>query len=254
VHDPIHSRAAWLVEKYRARLPAGSDPRRAEFAAMVETLDHHVGRLLAALDELGLAANTLVVFTSDNGGHPVYSANGPLRGSKWNLYEGGVRVPWIVRWPGRVAAGRVSEAPFIGTDLLPTLAAATGAKLPPDVTLDGRNVLPLWLGSAAADPDRAFTWHFPYYHPETGYGEAQPTIGVDDFAVSQTRPHSSLRLGRWKLLHFYDEGRNELYDLAADPSEQRDLASSDPARTRTLRARLESELRAQGARLPSRAE
>lgn len=221
---------------------------------MVETLDHHVGRLLAALDELGLAANTLVVFTSDNGGHPVYSANGPLRGSKWNLYEGGVRVPWIVRWPGRVAAGRVSEAPFIGTDLLPTLAAATGAKLPPDATLDGQNVLPLWLGAAEAGPDRAFTWHFPYYHPETGYAAARPAIGVDDFAVSQTRPHSSLRLRRWKLLHFYEEARNELYDLAADPSEKRDLSSSDPTRTRALRARLESELRAQGARPPSRAE
>jgi arylsulfatase A len=254
VHDPIHSRVAWLAEKYRARLPAGSDPRRAEYAAMVETLDHHVGRLLAALDELGLAANTLVVFTSDNGGHPVYSANGPLRGSKWNLYEGGVRVPWIVRWPGRVPAGRVSDAPFIGTDLLPTLAAATDAKLPPDVTLDGRNVLPLWLGAAAADSDRAFTWHFPYYHPETGYAAARPTIGVDDFAVSQTRPHSSLRVGRWKLLHFYEDNRDELYDLAADPSEQRELSSSNPDRTRILRARLESELRAQGARLPSQTQ
>ncbi|MFM9079173.1 MAG: sulfatase/phosphatase domain-containing protein, partial [Opitutaceae bacterium] len=143
--------------------------------------------------------------------------------------------------------------PFIGTDLLPTLAAATGAGLLRDVTLDGRNVLPLWLGAAEANPDRAFTWHFPYYHPETGYGEARPAIGVDDFAVSRTRPHSSLRVGHWKLLHFYDDNRDELYDLAADPSEQRDLAPTDPARTRTLRARLESELRTQGARLPLRA-
>ena len=83
--------------------------------------------------------------------------------------------------------------------------------------------------------------------------DALPEIGVDDFAVSRTRPHSSLRLGRWKLLHFYEDNRDELHDLVADPSEQRNLASSDPARTRTLRARLESELRAQGARLPERA-
>ncbi|MEY4686945.1 MAG: Arylsulfatase, partial [Verrucomicrobiota bacterium] len=144
--------------------------------------------------------------------------------------------------------------PFIGTDLLPTLAAAAGAKLTRGVALDGRDVLPLWLGSAEADPDRALTWHFPYYHPETGYAAARPAIGVDDFAVSQTRPHSALRVGRWKFLHFYEDNRDELYDLAADPSEQRDLSTADPTRTRALRSRLESELRAQGARLPSRAE
>ena len=95
-----------------------------ELGADVAVLPGFVGH------ELGLAANTLVVFTSDNGGHPVYSANGPLRGSKWNLHEGGIRVPWIVRFPGRVPAGAVSDVPFIGTDLLPTLAAATGAQVP----------------------------------------------------------------------------------------------------------------------------
>ena len=140
VHDPIHTRAGWLVEKYRARYPAGTDPRRLEYAAMVETLDHYVGQLLRALDELGLRDNTLVVFTSDNGGHPEYTANGPLRGSKWNLYEAGVRVPWLVRWPGQVPAGAASDAPFIGTDLLPTLAAAAGAPHPAGVARARRHV------------------------------------------------------------------------------------------------------------------
>jgi uncharacterized sulfatase len=254
VHDPIHTRAAWLVEKYRARLPAGTDPRRVEFAAMVETLDHYVGQVLGALDELGLRDSTLVVFTSDNGGHPAFSAHGPLRGSKWNLHEAGVRVPWLVRWPGRIAAGAAIEAPFIGTDLLPTFAAATGAAPPTGVTLDGRDALPLWRGdtAAAAARERVFTWHFPYYHPETGYAKAQPTIGVDDFAVSQTRPHSALRLGDWKLIHFHEDDRVELYDLATDPGEQRDLAAREPARTRELRARLAAELRGQGARFATR--
>ncbi len=255
VHDPIHSRAAWLVEKYRARYPAGTDPRRVEYAAMVETLDHYVGQLLRALDELGLRDNTLVVFTSDNGGHPEYTSNAPLRGSKWNLYEAGVRVPWIVRWPAHVRADATSDAPFIGTDLLPTLAAATGATLPAGVVLDGRNVLPLWRGAApsAAEHTRDFVWHFPYYHPETGYAKAKPAIGVDDFATSQTKPHSALRSGPWKLIQFHEDDRLELYNLSADPGEQRDLAAREPARAAELRSRLRGELARVGARFPTRA-
>ncbi len=253
VHTPIRSRAAWLAEKYAARLPAGADQRRAVYGARVELLDHYVGQLLTALDQLGLAKNTLVIFTSDNGGHPEFAANGPLRGSKWNVHEGGVRVPWMVRWPGRVPAGATSDAPFIGTDLLPTLAAASGAALPRGVTLDGRNVLPLWLGARAgrAEAERAFTWHFPYYHPETGFAASRPTIGVDDFAVSQTFPQSAIRVGEWKLVHFYEDGRDELYRLSADPSEQNNLAAREPAKSRELRARLDIELRAARARLPS---
>ena len=254
VHDPIHSRAPWLVEKYAARLPAGADPCRAEYAAMVETLDHLVGQVLRALDELKLAQNTLVVFTSDNGGNPQYAANGPLRGSKWNLYEGGLRVPWLVRWPGRVPAGATSDLPFIGTDLLPTLAAATGAPPPAGVVLDGRNVLPLWRGAgvAAVDRERPFVWHFPYYHPETGYAAALPAIGVDDFAISQTRPQSAIRSGEWKLVHFYEDDRDELYHLAADGSEQHDLAAKEPARAAALRRLLDLTLRDVGARFPTR--
>jgi arylsulfatase A len=255
VHTPIRTRAAWLVEKYAARLPAGSDPRRAVYGAMVEILDHLIGQVLATLDALGLAQNTLVVFTSDNGGHPEFSANGPLRGSKWNVYEGGVRVPWIVRWPGRVRAGAMSDAPFIGTDLMPTLAAATGTAVPKGGTLDGRNVLPLWCGEkpALAESGRAFVWHFPYYHPETEFAKARPVIGMNDFAVSQTRPQSAVRLGDWKLIHFYENNRDELYRLSTDPSEQNDLAAKEPAKARELRTRLGEELRAANARLPSMA-
>ncbi len=252
VHTPIRTRAQWLVEKYAKRLPAGADPRRATYAAMVELFDHYTGQVLRALDELGLAENTLVVFTSDNGGHPEFAANGPRRGSKWNLYEGGLRVPWLVRWPGRVPAGATSDVPFIGTDLLPTLAAATGAVPPAGVPLDGRNVLPLWQGRgmAPAAAAREFVWHFPFYHPETGYAKARPRIGVEDFAVSQTRPQSAIRVGDWKLLHFYEGNRDELYHLSVDPSESRDLAASEPVQTRALRARLDAHLRTVGARLP----
>lgn len=253
VHTPIRSRAAWLIDKYAKIIPVGADPRRATFAAMVETLDHHVGQLLRALDELGFAQNTLVVFTSDNGGHPEYSANGPLRGSKWNVYEAGLRVPWIVRWPGKVRAGATNDAPFIGTDLLPTLTAAAGAEVPRGVVLDGHNVLPLWRGErpARAEAQREFVWHFPYYHPETGFAKARPAIGVDDFAVSQTKPQSAIRVGDWKLVHFYEEDRDELYRLSTDPAEQRNLAVAEPARARDLRRRLDDSLRRMRARLPT---
>jgi arylsulfatase A len=255
VHTPIRSRAEWLVEKYAARLPAGADRSRAVYGAMVETLDHLVGRVLSALDELGLAQNTLVIFTSDNGGHPDFAANGPLRGSKWNIYEGGLRVPWIVRWPGRVPAGVTNAAPFIGTDLLPTVAAATGAALPLGVELDGRNVLPLWTGArpASAEATRPFVWHFPYYHPETGFAAAKPTIGVEDFAVSQTYPQSAIRVGDWTLIHFYEGNRDELYRRTTDVSELEDLTAAQPAKARELREQLDQQLHAVHARLPTTA-
>jgi arylsulfatase A len=255
VHTPIRSRAAWLAEKYAKRLPTGSDPRRAVYAAMVEILDHHVGEVMRALDELGLTQNTLVVFTSDNGGHPEFSANAPLRGSKWNVYEGGLRVPWIVRWPGKVPGGATNDARFIGTDLMPTLASAAGVALPRGVPLDGRDVLPLWRGEKAAmtaSRERELVWHFPFYHPETGFAASKPQIGVGDFAVSQTRPQSAIHVGDWKLIHFYEDNRDELYQLVDDPSEMKDLAAKEPAKARALRRQLDDYLRGVNARMPVR--
>ncbi len=248
VHTPIHTRMRWLQEHYRAQLPEG----RAAYAAMVETLDHEVGRVLRTLDELGLAENTLVVFTSDNGGHPEYSANAPLRGSKWNLYEAGVRVPFLVRWPGRVPARRVSERPLLTLDLYATLAAAAGVRLERGLAPDAENLLPEFEGRAVAAGERALVWHFPYYHPENkAFAAAKRDIGVEDFAVSQTRPQAAIRLGRFKLLHFHEDGRDELYDLAADAGEQRDLAAQLPEKRSELRGRLDAYLREVNARLPT---
>jgi uncharacterized sulfatase len=240
VHTPVKTPYEWLLKKYNARIPADAKNRddRVAYAAFLETLDHYVGELLAALDETGLADNTLVVFMSDNGGHPEYVSNQPLRGSKWNLYEGGIRVPMMARWPGKVTDGSICTTPVIGYDLFPTFAEAAGA--PPDfqaLELDGQN-LPIF-GKQEKIPERPLVWHFPYYHPEgKKFGEAKKRIGVDDFTVSQTRPHSAIRQGGYKLIYFEEDGRTELYDLNRDISEQNDLSAVEPDRA----DRLEKEL------------
>ncbi len=246
VHAPIHTKMRWLFDHHRASLP---EPQAA-YAAMVETLDHLVGRLLAAMDQLGLSKNTLVVFTSDNGGHPEYAVNGPLRGSKWNLYEGGIRVPFIVRWPGRVSSGVVSELPIIGTDLYRTFCEAAEIPLAPATAIDGCSNLALWEGKTQTAARRALVWHFPFYHPEGEklFSAARPQIGTNDFALSQTRPHSAIRAGKFKLIAFAESGRVELYDLARDPGERSDLSASMPDKTKELHRQLENYLNATRAR------
>lgn len=260
VHDPVHTRCGWLFERYRERLPAEIPDSRVTYATMVATLDHQVGRVLEVLRAEGIADETVVVFLSDNGGHPNFAANGPHRGSKWNLYEGGIRVPMIVRWPGRIEAGAVCSEPVHGCDLLPTFEeiAATGADAvateSEPIERDGISLLPLIDSAEAELPSRSLVWHFPYYHPERGFAKAPAKIGVNDFVTSQTRPHSAIRWGRYKLLHFDEDGRDELYDLVADRDESDNLAARRPALTRRLREELRSELQACGARFAEPAE
>ena len=130
VHTPVRSRSRWLLRDYADKLPtsAPNHSKRIEYGAFVQTLDHHVGQILRAIKESDQEENTLVVFMSDNGGHPEFCSNAPLRGSKWNLYEGGIRVPMIVRWPGKVVAGSTCDAPVIGYDMLPTFVSAAGGQ------------------------------------------------------------------------------------------------------------------------------
>lgn len=252
VHDPIHTRCEWLKQKYASRLPAEAAPIRASYGAMVETLDHLVGRVLAAIDDAGHADDTLVLFMSDNGGHPNYTANRPHRGSKWNLYEGGIRVPFIVRWPGHVTASSSSDEVVHGCDLWPTFAGVAGGPAP-SRQQDGVSIQSVLNGST--DPlarPQPLVWHFPYYHPEKAFAKKRSTIGIDDFETSQTRPHSAIRDGQWKLLHFYESGRNELYDLSEDIGEKRNLAAEEAEITASLSRQLHSYLHSVDARLPSR--
>jgi uncharacterized sulfatase len=208
------------------------------YAAFVETMDHYAGQVLQALDDFGLKDNTIVFFTSDNGGHPAYTDNGILRGNKWNLYEGGVRVPLIVRWPGQVQQGSACEVPVIGTDIFPTLLELTHASYESMHDLDGKSFVPLLQNPETHYWQReALTWHFPFYHPPIGY--------------EGTAPQSSLLKDNYKIIYFYEDNHVELYNLATDPSETRDVSQEFPEKTIELTHTLKNKLKSMHARFPA---
>ena len=250
VHTPLIGRPD-LVEKYRARkeqrgLQAewGQEGARkvrlvqehAVYAAMVEAMDAAVGDLLAALDRLDIADRTVVVFMSDNGGlstsegHP--TSNLPLRAGKGWLYEGGIREPMMIRWPGVAAAGAVCDAPVISTDFYPTILEMAGLPPRPEQHLDGLSLAPLLRGREHP-PARPLFWHYPHYGNQGG------------------RPGSAIRAGVWKLIEWFGEEPAELYDLSQDPGESTDLAAAEPERAARLLARLREWREQTGARLPT---
>ena len=222
VHMPIQPEAD-RREKYE-RKARGNLHDHPAYAAMIDGLDANIGRLLDAVDGLNLADNTLIVFTSDNGGVGSLTRMTPLRGFKGTFYEGGIRVPFIVRWPGHVARGERCETPIIGLDLYPTLLAAGGAPLPEDQPIDGVNLLPLL--TRGEEPHRsALYWHFPNY-----IGPGHP---------DGAKPCSVIRKGRWKLIEFLEDHRVELYNLEDDLGESNDLAATMPEKAGELRRMLE---------------
>ena len=237
-HYAVHTRLAGkpkLVEKYRRKPGAGTNRNNPELAAMVESLDDGVGLILAKLDELELAGDTVVIFVSDNGGENRVTSNAPLRGAKSQLYEGGIREPLIVRWPGGVRAGSVCRVPVSSIDFYPTLLDAAGAKPDPRQTLDGVSLMPLLRGTGSLERDALF-WHYPL---------AQPHFlgGVSAGAV---------RAGDWKLIEFFDTGTVELYDLKTDLGETADLAARQPGKVAELKQRLADWRRSVGAEMPTR--
>lgn len=234
VHIPL-STTPERLDHFHAKPAMPGYPSRPEYAGLLAELDASVGRLLAALDRLGLKDNTLVFFVSDNGGleheqnGTVVTSNRPLRGEKGSLYEGGIRVPAIARWPGRIPAGAVCTTPAITTDLHATFAEFAGVAVP-EGALDGVSLRPVLEDPRAALPREALFWHLPHYHHST--------------------PASAVRRGDWKLLEFFEDERLELYQLADDPAETRNLASAEPERARALRQVLHDWRARIGARLP----
>lgn len=188
------------------------------YASMVRAMDENVGRLLRKIDELGLAENTVVIFTSDNGGLSTLrrpsapTSLHPLRGGKGWCYEGGIRVPLIVRAPGLTRAGTTSAQPAIGMDIFPTVMALAGIR--PQQVLDGIDLTPALQGKA--DLTRSLYWHYPHYHSSTW------------------TPGSAVRAGNWKLVEFYETNQVELYNLADDLGEARNLAAQYPEKAQEL--------------------
>lgn len=251
VHTPLQAKKE-DVARHRARkkaLPPPAGPRwgkegrrkvrlvqdHAVYAAMVESLDRNVGRVVKELDALGLTESTAIVFMSDNGGlstsegHP--TSNLPLRAGKGWLYEGGVREPMFIVWPGQVRPGRVCATPVISTDFYPTLLEMAGLPGRRGQHVDGTSLVPLLMETGSLAPRDLF-WHYPHYGNQGG------------------SPGGSIRSGNLKLIQFFEDDRVELYDLAADLSEKNDLAAARPDQAKDLLSRLEKWREVVEARMP----
>ena len=242
VHTPIEGKPK-TVERFTKKLKPGDHHQNPEYAAMVAHLDENVGRILDYLRERKIERNTIVIFTSDNGGFvnaarprqdPVTN-NFPLRSGKGSLYEGGIRVPLLVRWPSITTAGSVCNTPVISTDLYPTILDMLN--LPEDPTHnrlnDGLSVVPLLKDPAASFARKTLCFHYPHYYPTT-------------------TPVSAIRCGDWKLLEYFENDRVELYNLHDDLAESRDLSQTNPQQAADLLKRLHSWQQEVDAQLPTK--
>lgn len=229
VHYPIQAREE-LIAKYRER--KGPGIRDPIYAAMIEGMDHEIGRFLKALDEAGLRENTLVLFKSDNGGYN--GDNRPLRGFKGMLLEGGIRIPWIVRWPGKVQPNTTCDVPVISTDCYPTLLEVAGLAPTPNHPIDGQSLLPLFQQSDGFDR-KAVYFHYPNwaFHKRNKLGGA-------------------VREQNFKLIRRYENGQLELYDLSKDIGEKRNMAKNQPRVAKRLAGQLDQWLKENHARMPVR--
>ncbi len=253
VHTPIQA-CKRHVEKFEEKadsLPEMDSPSREEhdaltklrqdnpdYASMVYAMDENVGRLLTALDELNLSDNTVVIFTSDNGGLSTLPRRGyptcnlPLRAGKGWCYEGGIRVPVIVRAPGVTKPGSVSDEPVISNDFFPTMLELAGLPLMPDRHCDGLSLMPLLTGGEQLDREAVY-WHYPHYHG------------------SAWTPGAAVRARDWKLIEFYDREKVELYHLKNDLSEENDLSKKMPEKTKELQNMLHQWQKRMNAKMPS---
>ena len=227
VHTPLQPVPEY-VDKYKGKAV------NATYASMVEKFDWGVGEVLEALDEHGLRENTLVVFSSDNGGIAGVQSQAPYRAGKGSYYEGGIREPMIARWPGRIKAGSSTDEVVCTLDLYPTFLSAADLPVPEGVQLDGVDLMPVMTQSGVLK-ERALYWHFPVY--------LQAYDGKKDDArdpLFRTRPGSAMRFGKWKLHEYFEDGALELYDLEADPGERKNLGAEMPEKLSELKKMLDA--------------
>ena len=232
VHAPFEPKPG-LLKKYEQKAKHSNDRRDdPAYAATIEAVDQNVGRILESLARLKLAENTVVIFTSDNGGTPQYTE--PLKGSKGQLYEGGIRVPLVVSWPGLKKPGSKCDVPVSSVDLYPTLLELAGIQRAAGQVFDGVSLVPVLNGANDLARPRLF-WHFPCY-------------------VGRATPSSAVREGDFKLIEFFEDGgRRELYNLSSDPNEERDLIATMPDKAATLYRTLQTWQSETGAAIPREA-
>ncbi len=231
VHTPIQAKQE-LINRFHPQ--EGSRHANARYAAMIESMDQTVGQIRETLEELEIAEHTIIIFTSDNGGRIPTTSNAPLRAGKGSCYEGGVRVPLIVVWPGGAPRGSVCDTAVVTMDLFPTLLEMAGLPPEKDQPLDGVSLVPL-LSRTGTIPERALFWHYPHYQ---------------HYQLEGTTPYGAIRRGGHKLIEFYGDSRAELYDVRNDPGERFDLAASEPDLAEALRAELHEWLTAANAQMP----
>ena len=226
VHTPIQPKKE-LVAKYEAKKP-GDLHDNVAMATMIQAVDDGVGKIMKTLEELGIRDDTVIMFYSDNGGYGPATDMDPLKGYKGTYYEGGIRVPFFVNWPGVVKPSEKNEEPIIGVDIYPTLCEISGAALPENQIGDGVSLVSLFKGEVANlnqhDQPRRLHWHFPVYLEsyEGVYDEQRDPL-------FRSRPCSVIRKGKWKLIQFFESGDLELYDLSNDLAETTNVAQSNPA-------------------------
>ncbi|MGY0314108.1 sulfatase (plasmid) [Alteromonas macleodii] len=241
VHTPYQA-VVDKVDKYRKK--GINDAKQATYAAMVEHMDENVGRILNTLSSEGLADSTLVIFTSDNGGYRMSSFPSPLRGGKGSYYDGGIRVPLIVSWPGKIKPG-LDHTPVINADFYPTLVNLAKAELPNQV-LDGVDLSRYLLGKGNI-AERDLFWHFPVYlqahHASTDQGQDP---------LFRTRPGSAIRSGDWKLIQYFENNEFELYNLENDLAEKNNLVNRNPQKLAELKAKLKAWQQQTDADIPTK--
>ena len=252
VHVPLDADSA-TINKYLNKPKVDGYPSNAIYAAMIEAIDNSLGRIMDKLEAVGLDDNTMIVFFSDNGGlvkrfdnkpaiadrrMNIYSddtlriiatSNAPLRAEKGTLYEGGIREPLIISWPGKIEAGSVSNSPVTSVDFIPTFAQIVGIDLPSHQVFDGESIWPRMVGEVQG-LDRALFWHYPVYHHDV--------------------PASAVRLGDWKLIENLVDGSVALYNLSSDLGESTDLSQQETAKRDELHSMLATWREEVGARLP----
>lgn len=238
VHTPLVAKES-ITKKYKEKLASQQwdKPFNPKYAAMIEALDNSVGRITQKIEELGLSENTIIIFSSDNGGVGKVTPIKPFKSAKGSLHEGGVRVPMYVKWLGKTTAGSTNDTPITSVDFMPTFAELAGVDVPSSQPVDGVSIVPLLQGNKI--PERSIFWHYPLYlKGEVKQDQVIPIYGASK-GFWRATPSSAICRGDWKLIQYFEDGHIELYNVVQDVSEKQNLALEYPEKVAILKKELE---------------